>query len=195
VVIGGDKDPATPFRWAKKMSKSMKGSILVKYTGEGHASVGTNHCTSKVAANVLVNKKLPSAGKECGVDLPLAEPAWWASNTKSIPGERFSRFDFGRYFGFPIEEFYSEFIAIKGGLKTTRATVLSALEKRGLVNLSPENDGVDAYIFLGNPAKRDEFVGVGFFDETQLGLNELNGEKGPFPAGSTLVVIYTYKEE
>jgi hypothetical protein len=195
VVIGGDKDPATPFRWAEKMSKNLKGSILVKYTGEGHSSVGSNYCTSKVASNVLVKKELPVAGKECGVDRPLPEPTWWASDTKSVPGERFSRFDFGRYFGFPVEEFYSEFIAIKGDLKTTRATVLSALERRGLVNMSPENDGVDAYIFLGNPAKRDEFVGVGFIDETQLGLNELNGENGPFPSDSTLTVIYTYIEE
>ena len=195
VVIGGDKDPATPFRWAEKMSKNLKGSILVKYTGEGHASVGSNYCTSKVASNVLVKKELPTVGKVCGIDLPLPEPSWWASDTKAVPGERFSRFDFGRYFGFPIEEFYSEFIAIKGDLKTTRATVLSALEKRGLVNMSPENDGVDAYIFLGNPANREEFVGVGFIDETQLGLNELNGENGPFPSGSTLAVIYTYIEE
>jgi pimeloyl-ACP methyl ester carboxylesterase len=195
VVIGGDKDPATPFRWAEKMSKNLKGSVLVKYTGEGHASVGTNFCTSKVALNLLVKKELPSVGKECGVDVPLTEPTWWASTIRNVSGEKFSRFDFGSFFGFPVEEFYSEFIAIKGDLRTTRATVLSAIEKRGLVNMSPENDGVDAYIFLGNPKRRDEFVGVGFFDETQLGLNDLIGENGPFPAGSTLVVIYTYREE
>lgn len=195
VVVGGDKDPATPFRWAEKMSKSIKGSVLVKYTGEGHASVGTNYCTSKVASKVLVNKELPSVGKECGIDLPLPEPTWWASKTKGVPGGRFSRFDFGRYFGFPVEEYFSEFIAMKGDVETTRAAVLSALEKRGLVNMSPENNGVDAYIFLGNPKKKDEFVGVGFYLESDLTKNELNGSDGPFPSGSTLTVIYTYIEE
>ena len=192
VVIGGEKDPATPFRWAEKMSKNLKGSILVKFTGEGHGSVGSNVCTSKVARKVFVDKELPSAGKECGVDVPLTEPTWWASTIRNVPGEKFSRFDFGSYFGFPIEEFYSEFFAVIGDVPTTRTAVLSVMEKRGLVNLAPQNDGIDAYIFFENPSKVDEFVGIGFYSEADLAEYELNGNDGPFPGGSTLVVVYTY---
>ncbi|CAB4662469.1 unannotated protein [freshwater metagenome] len=192
VVIGGEKDPATPFRWAEKMSKNLKGSVLVKFTGEGHGSVGSNVCTSKVARKVFVNKELPTVGKECGVDVPLTEPTWWASTIRNVPGEKFSRFDFGSYFGFPIEEFYSEFFAVKGDVPTTRTAVLSVMEKRGLVNLAPQNDGIDAYIFFENPSKVDEFVGIGFYSEADLAEYELNGNDGPFPGGSTLVVVYTY---
>jgi hypothetical protein len=70
--------------------------------------------------------------------------------------------------------------------------VLSALEKRGLVNLAPQNDGIDDYIFFENSSKVDEFVGIGFWSEADLAEYELNGKDGPFPGGSTLVVIYTY---
>jgi pimeloyl-ACP methyl ester carboxylesterase len=192
VVIGGEKDPATPFRWAEKMSKNLNGSVLVKFTGEGHGSVGSNVCTSKIASKVFVDKELPTVGKECGVDVPLTEPTWWASTTRSLPGEKFSGTEFGSLFGFPIEEFYSEFFAVKGDVPTTRTAVLSALEKRGLVNLAPQNDGIDDYIFFENSSKVDEFVGIGFLSEADLAEYELNGKDGPFPGGSTLVVIYTY---
>jgi pimeloyl-ACP methyl ester carboxylesterase len=192
VVIGGEKDPATPFRWAEKMSKNLNGSVLVKFTGEGHGSVGSNVCTSKVARKVFVDKELPSAGKECGVDVPLTEPTWWASYTRNVPGEKFSSNEFGAFFDLPIEEFFSEFFAVKGDVSTTRTAVLSVLEKRGLVNLAPQNDGIDAYIFFENPSKADEFVGIGFYSEADLAEYELNGKDGPFPGGSTLVVIYTY---
>ena len=192
VVIGGEKDPATPFRWAEKMSKNLKGSVLVKFTGEGHGSVGSNLCTSKVARKVFVDKELPAVGKECGVDVPLTEPTWWASTIRNIPGEKFSRFDFGSFFGFPVEEFYSEFFAVKGDVSAARSAVLSTLEQRGLVNLTPQNDGIDAYIFFENPSRNGEFVGIGFYSEADLAENELNGEDGPFPGGSTVAVIYTY---
>jgi pimeloyl-ACP methyl ester carboxylesterase len=192
VVIGGEKDPATPFRWAEKMSKNLNGSVLVKFTGEGHGSVGSNVCTSKIASKVFVAKELPTVGKECGVDVPLTEPTWWASTTRNLPGEKFSGTEFGSLFGFPIEEFYSEFFAVKGDVPTTRTAVLSALEKRGLVNLAPQNDGIDDYIFFENSSKVDEFVGIGFLSEADLAEYELNGKDGPFPGGSTLVVIYTY---
>ena len=192
VVVGGEKDAATPFRWSEKMSKNLKGSVLVKFTGEGHTSVGSNVCTSKVARKVFVDKELPAVGIECGVDVPLIEPTWWASIIRNMPGEKFSRFDFGSFFGFPVEEFYSEFFAVKGDVSATRSTVLSTLKQRGLVNLTPQNDGIDAYIFFENPSRNGEFVGIGFYSEADLAEYELNGEDGPFPDGSTVAVIYTY---
>jgi pimeloyl-ACP methyl ester carboxylesterase len=192
VVVGGKKDAATPFRWSEKMSKNLKGSVLVSFTGEGHTSVGSNVCTSKVARKVFVEKELPAVGKECGVDVPLAEPSWWASTIRNMPGEKFSRFEFGSFFGFPIEEFYSEFFAVKGDVSAARSAVLSTLQQRGLVNLTPQNDGIDAYIFLENPSRNGEFVGIGFFSEADLAANELNGQNGPFPGGSTVAVVYTY---
>ncbi len=192
VVVGGEKDAATPFRWAEKMSKNLKGSVLVKFTGEGHTSVGSNVCTSKVARKVFVNKELPAVGKECGVDVPLTEPTWWASTIRNMPGEKFSRYDFGSFFGFPVEEFYSDFFAVKGDVSAARSAMLSILEQRGLVNLTPKNDGIDAYIFFENPTRNSEFVGIGFYSEADLAEYELNGEDGPFPGGSTLAVIYTY---
>jgi hypothetical protein len=58
--------------------------------------------------------------------------------------------------------------------------------------LTPQNDGIDAYIFFENPSRNGEFVGIGFYSEADLAEYELNGEDGPFPDGSTVAVIYTY---
>ncbi len=195
VIIGGDKDPATPFRWAEKMSKNIQGSVLVKYTGEGHSSVGINFCTTKVAANVIAKKELPDPGKECGVDVPLPEPTWWASYTKSLPGVEFPSSEFGDFFGFPTAGYFSELHLVKGGLTDARRGLLKIFSSRGLVVENPEVTGEDETIWFVNPSRTNEFIGARFFDEQVLALNELNGPEGPFAAGSTLVVIYTYIEE
>jgi hypothetical protein len=195
VVIGGDKDPATPFRWAEKMSKNLKGSVLVKYTGEGHGTVGSNVCTSKIAVKVFVDKELPPAGKECGVDAPLTEPTWWASYAKSIQGESFSRFEFGEFFRLPLAEYFSEYLLVKGDVKRVREIALNGLRSRGLVVENPESTGVDETIWVVNTKNSSEFIGVQFVDEANLVLNELTGDSGPFSVGHTLVILYTHPLE
>jgi pimeloyl-ACP methyl ester carboxylesterase len=195
VVIGGDKDPATPFRWAEKMSKNLKGSVLVKYTGEGHASVGSNVCTSRVARKVLVDKELPPAGKECGVDVPLLEPTWWSTYARSIPGESFSGLEFGGIFGLPLAEFFSEFVLIEGDVNRARELTLNSLSSRGLVVENPDSTGEDETIWVMNPKNSSEFIGVSFVDEATLVLYELTGDSGPFSVGRTLVILYTHPLE
>lgn len=192
VVIGGEKDPATPLRWARKMNKNLKGSVLVKFTGEGHGSVGVNFCMSKIASAVLVEKELPAIGTECGVDLPLPEPTWWKSNVRSIKGESFSRFEFGDFFGLPLPAYFSEYLLVKGDVQSTRELVFNGLGSRGLVAENPESTGDGETIWFVNSGSPSQFIGVRFVDEANLVLNELTGDSGPFALGHTLVILYTH---
>jgi hypothetical protein len=149
-------------------------------------------CTSKIASKVFVDKELPPAGKECGVDVPLAEPTWWASYARSIQGESFSRFEFGAFFGLPLTEYFSEYLLVKGDVNRAREVALNGLRRRGLVADNPESDGVEETIWMVNPKNSAEFVGVSFVDEANLVLNELTGDAGPFSVGHTLVILYTH---
>lgn len=66
VVIGVTRDPATPYVWAKALSKDLPNSVLLTYDGEGHTGHGRgNTCIdSKVDAYFLRNLS-PDAGSVC----------------------------------------------------------------------------------------------------------------------------------
>ncbi len=66
VVIGVTRDPATPYVWAKALSKDLPNSVLLTYDGEGHTGHGRgNACIdSKVDAYFLRNLS-PATGSVC----------------------------------------------------------------------------------------------------------------------------------
>jgi pimeloyl-ACP methyl ester carboxylesterase len=195
IVIGGDKDPATPFRWAEKMSKNLKGSVLVKYTGEGHGSVGINWCTTEIARLVLtVNISPPYVGTECGIDVPLQKPYWWEELTKSIPGVRYSGLKLGPQLGFPLAGFFTEFFVIRSDIDTSRKAIFQALLSNGLVNVSPEHDGVDDYVFFVHEFDCKIHVGVHFITLADLAATESGDPNVLLPEGSSMAVIYTYED-
>lgn len=192
VVIGGEKDAATPFRWAEKMSKNLQGSVLVRFTGEGHTSVGGNRCSTKIARQVLSEGILPEVGTVCGPDMPLEKPSWWSKFTKSIPGTRYLGTDLGPRLEFPVEDYFSEFFVISKDIADSRQEISRVLTRNGLVNMSPENDGLGDYIFFGNPQVQEEFVGVGFITLADMAALGFKAPYGFLPELSTLAVIYTY---
>lgn len=78
LVIGGQNDPATPFRYAVEMSARLgANSSLLSYTGEGHGSLGSSSCVTGHIAGVLRDLVLPPAGTECAADPPIARPLFW----------------------------------------------------------------------------------------------------------------------
>jgi pimeloyl-ACP methyl ester carboxylesterase len=192
VVIGGEKDPATPFRWAEKMSKNLKGSVLVRYTEEGHTSVGTNRCTTKIARDVLTKGTLPASGVACSADVPLTQPSWWSELSQNVPGARYAGMSIGASLGFPVEDFYSEFFVMNQDIDDARSLITKALENNGLTNLTPDNDGLGDYIFFGNARIQQQFFGVGFITEKDMKDLGFVAPSGFLPEGSTFAVLYTY---
>jgi hypothetical protein len=187
VVIGGDKDPATPFRWAKKMSKNLKGSILVKYTGEGHSSVGTNYCTSKVASNVLVKKELPVAGKECGVDRPLPKPTWWDGATRGVSGIALPKAVLDSLFGINSVEMFLEYRSFVSDPKGAFIQLSRGLKKNGFSHFdSGESDPTNGSQYFGS---KEGVLRAVFISPQMLQEDGLTSDLTGIPAESTLVIL------
>ena len=80
IVIGGLNDPATPMRWAEKMTADMGPTAqLVTYSGEGHTALMEATCVDDVAYALLVDLEQPSGTVACAPDPDVSQPSWWAS--------------------------------------------------------------------------------------------------------------------
>ncbi|MFF5208087.1 alpha/beta hydrolase [Streptosporangium sp. NPDC000396] len=66
VVIGGTGDPATPYKWAPKLTAELKTGVLVTYKGEGHgAYLAGNPCVKKTTDGYLLDGKVPATDTTC----------------------------------------------------------------------------------------------------------------------------------
>ncbi|MFF5205870.1 alpha/beta hydrolase [Streptosporangium sp. NPDC000396] len=66
VVIGTKGDPATPYKWAPKLTAQLKTGVLVTYEGEGHgAYFSGNRCVADLVNGYLLNGKTPKKGSTC----------------------------------------------------------------------------------------------------------------------------------
>ncbi|WP_433241559.1 alpha/beta hydrolase [Streptosporangium sp. CA-135522] len=66
VVVGGTGDPATPYRWAPKLTGELTTGVLVTYKGEGHgAYLSGDACVKKVIDAYFLDGKVPAKGTTC----------------------------------------------------------------------------------------------------------------------------------
>lgn len=66
VVIGTTNDPATPYRGAQVLAKTLSSGVLVTYEGEGHTAYGrSNNCIAGAVEDYLVEGKVPEDGLTC----------------------------------------------------------------------------------------------------------------------------------
>ena len=80
VVVGGVDDPATPIRWAQKMTSELgPNARMVTYTGAGHGQLLTGSCVSDIEGAVLTDLKLPAPDTVCNPDPIVEQPEWWDS--------------------------------------------------------------------------------------------------------------------
>jgi pimeloyl-ACP methyl ester carboxylesterase len=69
VVIGGTHDPATPIRWAQKMTAELgPNARLVTFDGEGHGQLLASTCVSDIEGALLADLTLPQADTVCEPD-------------------------------------------------------------------------------------------------------------------------------
>ena len=88
LVVGGQHDPATPFRWATQMVADLGGAAsaggtanvtLVTFTGEGHSTFLSSTCTTDIMAKLISTAKQAAGGIVCDPDKPIAAPDFYAS--------------------------------------------------------------------------------------------------------------------
>jgi pimeloyl-ACP methyl ester carboxylesterase len=66
LVVGGTRDPATPYEWSAALAAQLPGGVLLTRDGDGHTSfLGGNDCISAAVVDYLVDLKLPAAGTIC----------------------------------------------------------------------------------------------------------------------------------
>ncbi|MCP2263539.1 alpha/beta hydrolase [Promicromonospora thailandica] len=66
VVVGTTNDPATPYRWAQSLAKTLSSAVLVTYEGEGHTAYGrSNACVANAVEKYLLEGTVPDDGLTC----------------------------------------------------------------------------------------------------------------------------------
>lgn len=66
VVVGTTRDPATPYRWARSLSRQLSSARLLTYVGDGHTAYGRGSTCIDTAINTyLLHGTPPTVGKRC----------------------------------------------------------------------------------------------------------------------------------
>ena len=193
VVIGGKKDPATPFRWAQELAANMGDNArLVEYTGEGHGQVLSSKCIDKIAGELVWRNTLPKKGTVCRPDIPLARPAWWESSVR-IAGTALDNAIMDSYFGVERVDIYAEYYAVPGNVAAAFRSVSASLRSRGLrYSAGEDTDPTKSGQFFVDGIDPNRTVGVLMSDEAELTKNAMVQPAGSVPAGHVAVVVYYY---
>ncbi|MFF5185523.1 alpha/beta hydrolase [Streptomyces sp. NPDC000345] len=66
VVVGTTRDPATPYRWARSLSRQLASARLLTYVGDGHTAYGRgSSCIDSTINAYLLHGTPPAAKKRC----------------------------------------------------------------------------------------------------------------------------------
>lgn len=66
VVVGGLRDPATPFRWSEELAARLGDSArLVSVDADGHSHIIGSQCVNSIASRLFNSGVLPAAGTKC----------------------------------------------------------------------------------------------------------------------------------
>lgn len=193
VVIGGKNDPATPFRWAQKLTSRMgENARLVEFTGEGHGQVLVSKCIDKIASDLFALNKLPRNGIKCDPDVPMERPAWWKDSV-SITGTPLDGAIMNSYFGVEPVDMYAEFFAVQGPVSSAFRSVSASLRSKGLrYSAGDETDPTKAGQFFVDGIDSSKAVGVLISDEKELSDNRMVQPDGVVPVGHVVVAVYYY---
>ncbi len=125
VVVGGTNDPATPIRWAQKMTGELgPNTRLVTFTGEGHGQLLVSTCVTDIEGALLADKTLPEPDTVCKPDPVVDKPDWWDS--------------------MPVPEGISEVVALPALAASLGASPTQVFSEMRTTSMSPD-DAIAAY--------------------------------------------------
>jgi pimeloyl-ACP methyl ester carboxylesterase len=70
LLVGGTKDPATPYAFAQAVNAQIPGSVLLTRQGYGHPSYDKSVCVREAMDAYLLDLTLPAQGTVCDSDFP-----------------------------------------------------------------------------------------------------------------------------
>ncbi|GGP97570.1 alpha/beta hydrolase [Streptosporangium pseudovulgare] len=66
MVVGTERDPATPYEWAKALADELSSGVLVGFDGDGHTAYLTgSSCVDRLVDDYLIDLKVPRDGTRC----------------------------------------------------------------------------------------------------------------------------------
>lgn len=66
LVIGTERDPATPYTWAEELSEELDSGVLLGYDGDGHTAYGFGSpCVDDTVDAYLLSLEVPDDGTVC----------------------------------------------------------------------------------------------------------------------------------
>ncbi|MEV8636229.1 alpha/beta hydrolase [Streptosporangium sp. NPDC051023] len=66
LVVGTERDPATPYEWAKSLADQLSSGVLVDFDGDGHTAYRSGSaCVDRLVDDYLVNLLVPKDGVHC----------------------------------------------------------------------------------------------------------------------------------
>lgn len=86
MVIGNYYDPATQYEFARRMSRQLGNTYLLSVDSFGHCILGDSTCADRIAANYLIELRLPGPGTICHPDIqpfPLVQSGESGNDNRS----------------------------------------------------------------------------------------------------------------
>jgi pimeloyl-ACP methyl ester carboxylesterase len=66
LVVGTLRDPATPYRWARALSRDLSSGVLLGWNGDGHTAYGEGStCVDTIVNDYFIGLKTPRSGLVC----------------------------------------------------------------------------------------------------------------------------------
>jgi pimeloyl-ACP methyl ester carboxylesterase len=69
LLFGNYYDPATQYEFSRRMARELGNARLVSVDSFGHCILGDSTCTDRIAADYLINLKVPGPGTVCHPDV------------------------------------------------------------------------------------------------------------------------------
>ena len=86
LVVGTRHDPATPYRWARRVAGGLgPAARLVTYRGAGHIAYGRSACLTSVVDRFLRTTRKPAAGTSCPAVPPSPSGVETATRVPVVP--------------------------------------------------------------------------------------------------------------
>lgn len=66
LVVGTERDPATPYEWAESLASELSSGVLLGFDGDGHTAYKTgSDCVDSAVDDYLISLKVPANGTVC----------------------------------------------------------------------------------------------------------------------------------
>jgi pimeloyl-ACP methyl ester carboxylesterase len=193
VVIGGENDPATPFRWSQEMVANMgTNASLVKFTGEGHSQIFNSKCVDAIASNTFRKLEILKSEVMCDADKPVPQPTWWSEiPPAALPGEKLNSKSLSPLTGFKETDDYAEFRAIPGNIEIVFSQIYKEFKASDYeTDCDPQLAPLKGPCFFWKA--KSENIGLVVYTEQEVKEFELVIPDGPVPSGMNLM-IYFYR--